>query len=64
MKKLSLFMLILSIILGILMLAVNTGELIVQVLIAMAPEFVTKVTDTLCRGIDCNTYPANLNICS
>lgn len=44
--------------------ALNTGELIVQVLIAMATELVTWVTGTLCRGIDDNTFPTYLFACS
>ncbi len=60
MKKLTLFMLILLILLGCLMQALNTGELIVQVLIATATEFVTRVTDTLCSCIDDNTFPIYL----
>lgn len=57
MKKLSKFMLKLSILLGCLMLAVNTGEIIAQILIGVATEFVTWVTEALCRGIDDNTCP-------
>lgn len=62
MKKLSKLIVILFLLLGCLMQALNTGELIVQVLIAMATELVTRVTDTLCSCIDDNTFPMYLFI--